>query len=208
MSSPPPSLSSIKFQTPLAQPWSQAAFLQARRCPSIPTPLLSHLHQCQHRHPHQSGQVTGETGLSQHPPPDFQLPCWCGVRSKLLSGCSLILFSSFILFSLDCWRFFSPGKILMKFCFPPTPHQIKKKIKNQKQKQKPKPQMSQNLLLLLQNRILIVQQPQLIDRQRQSRQTCDGSGKKNPKPTKQERKNKNISPTRDTAQFPRTMLLP
>lgn len=38
--------------------------------------------------------------------------------------------------------------------------------------------MSQNSLLLLQNRILIVQQPQLIDRQRQSRQTCDGSGKK------------------------------
>lgn len=64
--------------------------------------------------------------------------------------------------------------------------------------------MSQNSLLLLQNRILIVQQPGLIDRQRQSRQTCDGSGK-----AKQNKKEKThrYPPTWDAAQFPRTMLL-
>lgn len=64
--------------------------------------------------------------------------------------------------------------------------------------------MSQNSLLLLQNRILIVQQPQLIDRQRKSRQTCDGSGK-----TKQNKKEKTHrrSPTWDAAQFPRRMVL-
>lgn len=39
--------------------------------------------------------------------------------------------------------------------------------------------MSQNSVFLLQNRILIVPQPQLIDRQRQSRQTCGSSGKEN-----------------------------
>lgn len=37
--------------------------------------------------------------------------------------------------------------------------------------------MSQNSLFLLHNRILIVPQPQLIDRQRQSRQTWGSSGK-------------------------------
>lgn len=37
--------------------------------------------------------------------------------------------------------------------------------------------MSQNSLFLLQNRIVIVLQAQLIDRQRQSRQTCGSSGK-------------------------------
>lgn len=72
-----------------------------------------------HGCPHRSGQVTGETGLGQHLPPDFQLPYWCGVLAKLLSGCSLI----FILFCLVCCRFFPPGKkIFLKFCFPPTPH--------------------------------------------------------------------------------------
>lgn len=69
-------------------------------------PNASAWHGC----PHQSGQVTGDTGLGQHLPTAFQLPYWCGVLAKLLSGCSLILFYLFILFCLVCCRFFPPGR--------------------------------------------------------------------------------------------------